>query len=80
MCQKSKCNKCENCPALNWKQKARLEDLKLELDTLCEDISMYKQQDTIHIDQNVLSELEQRLIDTHKHAERIGLSYTLDEL
>ena len=78
MCQKSKCNKCENCPALNWKQKARLEDLKLELDTLCEDIKLCKQQDVV--DQDVLSELEQRLIDTHKHAEKVGLRYTLDEL
>ena len=78
MCQKSKCNKCENCPALNWKQKARLEDLKFELDTLCDDIKLCKKQDVV--DQKVLSELEQRLIDTHKHAEKVGLRYTLDEL
>lgn len=78
MCQKSKCNKCKNCPTLSWQQKARLEDLKLELDTLCDQIKLCKQQDVV--DQNTLSELQQRLVDTHKYAERVGLRYTLDEL
>lgn len=63
-----------------WQQEQTLEDLKLELDTLCEDISLYKQQDNIHIDNSVLEEMEQRLVDTYHHAEKLGLVYNLEDM
>lgn len=63
-----------------WQQEQTLEDLKLELDTLCEDISLYKQQDNIHIDNSVLEEMKQRLVDTYRHAEKRGLVYTLEDM
>ena len=62
-----------------WQQEQTLEDLKLELDTLCEDISLYKQQDDVHIDDSVVEGMEQRLVDTYRHAEKRGLVYNLED-
>lgn len=82
MCQKSKCNNCKNCPAqkLTWQQEYNHEALRLELDTLCEDITLYKQQDNIHIDKDVLAEMEQRLLDTYNHAVKAGVVYEFKDL
>lgn len=82
MCQKSKCNNCKNCPAqkLTWQQEYNYEALRLELDTLCEDITLYKQQDNIHIDNDVLAEMQQRLLDTYNHAVKVGVTYELKDL
>ena len=88
MCQKSKCSNCKNCPAqkednnvvkLSWQQEYNHEALRLELDTLCEDITLYKQQDNTLIDNAVLVEMEQRLLDTYNHAVKVGMTYKLEE-
>jgi len=82
MCQKSKCNNCKNCPAqkLTWQQEYNHEALRLELDTLCEDITLYKQQAGHLINDDVLAEMEQRLVDTYNHAVKVGVTYELNDL
>lgn len=89
MCQKSKCNNCKNCPAqkednnvvkLSWQQEYNHEALRLELNTLCEDITLYKQQDGHLINDDVLVEMEQRLFDTYNHAVKVGVTYELNDL
>ena len=81
MCQKSKCNNCKNCPAQKrtWQQEYNHEALRLELDTLCEDITLYKQQEGHLINDDVLVEMEQRLLDTYNHALKAGVTYKLEE-
>ena len=63
-----------------WQQEQTLEDLKLELDTLCEDIRLFKQQEGVYIDNTILEEMEQRLVDTYRHAEKRGLVYNLENM
>lgn len=77
MC-KSKCENCKRCPSRDWKLQAQYDDLKLELDTLCEDIKRYRQYEDAC--PNILLEMEENLITTYNYAIKIGLTYKLDEI
>lgn len=89
MCKNNLCQNCNNCSnktlseessdiKITWQQEQRLDDLRLELDTLCEDISLYKQQE--FVDENVLHEMQERLLTTYNHAVKMGLSYQLEDI
>ena len=89
MCKNNLCQNCNSCPnktlseessdiKITWQQEQRLDDLRLELNTLCEDITLYKQQE--FVDENVLQELQERLLTTYNHAVKVGLSYKLEDI
>ncbi|APC44461.1 hypothetical protein [Pseudoalteromonas phage PH357] len=89
MCKKTLCKNCNNCQSrtlsedssnikITWQQEQRLDDLRLELDTLCRDITLCKQEPVV--DENVLQELQERLLTTYNHAVKVGLSYRLEDV
>lgn len=62
----------------NWQKEAYLDDLKLELDTICHEITTYKQQP--NIDDKILTDMQENLLTTYDFAVKCGLTYQLEEL
>lgn len=62
----------------NWQKEAYLADLKLELDTICHEIALYKQQPSI--DDKILANMQENLLTTYNFAVKCGLTYSLEEI
>lgn len=84
MCKKNVCQNCNSCPMKydkkksSWQEEQPKEDLRLELDTLCQELKMLRH----NPDENkpLIQELEYNLLTTYNHAVKVGLTYTLDEI